>query len=182
VNAILTPPVISKLPLGLLGFFGIKNGGQYPQTLGNSISPTMDLTEMLAANHYANYVYIAAPTAVGFTQATAAISGVPQSVPDNEVWFISSMSMHLTTGVGDAYNASPVVRTFQAGGASAWYRVLAAPFTIGASTNIMYPLPFMENGSRWLSPGDLFGFWANSFTLATNIAINIQVRVTRFPF
>ena len=179
---ILTPPVISKLPLGLLGFFGIKNGGQYPQTLGTSIAPTLELAELLAANYHSNLVYIAAPTLVGFAQATSAIAGIPQAVPDNEIWYISSCSMHLTTGAGDAYNATPVVRGFQANGASAWYRVLAQSFTIGASTNIMYPCPFTENGSRWLAPGDIFGFWGNSITLATNIAINIQVAVTRFPF
>lgn len=176
---ILTPPVISKLPLGLLGFFGIKNGGQYPQTLGNQISPTLEQLGILAANYHTNHAYIAAPIAAGWTQATVAIAGVPQRVPAGELWYISSCSMHLSSGAGDAIVASPAVRGTQFGAAAAFYRVLAPPFTLAASQNIMRPCDQYE---FWMEPNDELGFWAESVTSVTGLLVVIEVKVTRFPF
>lgn len=176
---ILTPPVISKLPLGLLGFFGIKNGGQYPQTLGNQISPTLEQLGILAANYHTNHAYIATPTAAGWFQATVAIAGVPQRVPAGELWYISSCSMHLSSGAGDALVATPAVRGTQYGLAAAFYRSLAPPFTLGANENIMRPCDQFE---FWMEPNDELGFWAASCTSVTGLVVNIQVKVTRFPF
>lgn len=37
---------ISRIPLGLLGFLGIKNGGEYPQRLINLLAPVWDLSSL----------------------------------------------------------------------------------------------------------------------------------------
>ena len=177
---ILTPPVISKLPLGLLGFFGIKNGGQYLQTLGNTIAPTMEMLELLAVNYHTNHVYIASPNAPGWHQATVAVAGVPQRVPAGEMWYISACSMHLSTGVGDSITlGAPAVRGTQYGLNAAFYRVLAPPFSMGASENHMRPT---DQHEFWMEPNDELGFWVQAATLASSIIVTIQVKVTRFPF
>jgi hypothetical protein len=41
----LPAPPIQVQPLGLLDFFQLKNGGEYPQTLGDVLSPTWDLRD-----------------------------------------------------------------------------------------------------------------------------------------
>lgn len=178
---ILTPPVISKLPLGLLGFFQIKNGGQYPQTLGGSINPTFEQLELLAANYHENLALTAIPTVTGFIGATVVATALPAVVPAGELWYASSLSMHVTTGVGDSINFSPEARSFQTNNAAAFHRVLAGPVTQPASLAVMYQCNY-QNQDRWFSPGDTFGYWVTAITLATAIQMSIQAQITRFPF
>lgn len=42
-GGVLPPPPINTLPTGLLDFFQIKNGGEYPQTLLPQLQPVIDL-------------------------------------------------------------------------------------------------------------------------------------------
>lgn len=176
---ILTAPVISKLPLGLLGFFGIKNGGKYPQTLGETIVPTLEQINVLAENYHTKHAYIAAPNAPGWHQATVAIAGVPQRVPENEIWLIRGASMHHATGAGEAINATAAVRGDQWGAAAASYHVISQPFTLAASTNILLPC---SEPDFWAGPGDEFGFWVNTVTFVGPLLTVLEFKITRFPF
>lgn len=177
----LSPAVISKLPLGLLGFFGIKNGGQYPSTIGNVILPHLDMADILAANYHERLGLQSLITATGFNNSTVVATTLPAIVPASELWYLSHASIVSSTLAGDAVVYTPVVRNTQSGSASASTRALGDQRTQAASQLQVHPLTFV-NGTRWLVPGDQIGIWTTSFTLATGINLSIQLGITRFPF
>lgn len=174
----LTPAVISKLPLGLLGFFGIKNGGQYPQTLGDTILPTLDMAPVLAAN-YRELVFVAPIAALGFVTANLNGGALPGAVPAGELWFVQAASVFAFTGVGDSFTGTLEVRNSTTGLASAWHRALSSPITLAASTTQLHP----GISGVWLSPGDTIGFWYSASTNASGTAqMSAQLAIVRFPF
>lgn len=178
---ILTTPVMSKLPLGLLGFFGIKNGGAYPQQLGNVLVPQMDMTDLLAVNYRENHVFQANTVAVGFLGQLDAVTVLPAVVPNGEVWYLSSYSAAVFTGAGDAISATMVVRSLQSGSANGTTRALSNLITQGAAITTQNLCP--DAGSRWVYPGDTFGAFVSSITSATgNINCALHVQLTRYPF
>jgi len=176
----LTPAVISKLPLGLLGFFGIKNGGQYPQSVIPNIQPTLEQLQILACNYHENItVGIGGITTTGFQ---GAVVPDPLTIPPSEIWYVSSVTCEPVTFVGDAVVASAVVRSKASNTASNWYRAISPEYTTGASQFRNLPGTF-ENGNQWFYPGDEFGAWIVSFTNASGDAtFGLQLEVTRFPF
>ena len=175
----LTPAVISKLPLGLLGFFGIKNGGQYPQSIVPDIQPVLDLADQLAAN-YRELVFVAPIAALGFV--TANLNGsaaTPGAVPAGELWFVQAASVFAFTGVGDSFTGTLEVRNSTTGLASAWHRALSNTITLAASTTQLHP----GISGVWLSPGDTIGFWYSAATNASGTAqMSAQLSIVRFPF
>jgi hypothetical protein len=79
-------PTIQVLPSGLLGFLQLKNGGQFPQRLGDTLQPTIELAEW--------YVQLNSETlfsAVINAPVNASSSGntFPELVvPNGQVWFV----------------------------------------------------------------------------------------------
>lgn len=177
---ILTPAVLSKLPLGLLGFFGIKNGGKYPQYIVPEIQPTLELADILAVN-YNEMVAIPCLAALGFVTGNILATGLPAVVPASEVWFVSSLTVLTFTGVGDSMTGTVEVRNTQTGSASAWHRALTMEFTQAASLTKLHP-SVMTDGF-WAQPGDTFGTHFSAFVNASGTATaSIQAKFTRFPF
>ena len=176
----LSPAVISKLPLGLLGFFGIKNGGQYPQSIVPAISPVLDLSGLLAAN-YNEKLAVPCTAALGFVTGNVLASGLPAVVPAAELWWVSAVSLQTFTGAGDSFTGALELRANQTGGASVWHRALSAEFTQGAS--LTRTLPGIHTDGLWAGPGDTFGVWYSASTNATGTATtSVQLQITRFPF
>lgn len=178
----LSPAVLSKLPLGLLGFFGIKNGGQYPQSLGTVISPTLEQLPILAANYHLNFAMSSTAPIVGFTAATNLSTGFPSVVPSGELWYVSALSFRIFTGAGDSITVTPQVRGQQASApaGNTWDLATGPMTTQAASLNTLHP------GSRsgfWLAPGDTFGIWCTALVNASgNTQVSQQVQVSVFPF
>ena len=174
----LSPAVVSKVPAGLLGFFGIKNGGQYPQSVVPTIAPVLDLAGILAANYNENFS-VPCIAALGFVTGNVLATGLPAVVPASELWWVSALSQNSFTGVGDAMTWSVEARGTQAGSASVWHRCLSNEFTQAASLNRILP----AEGGVWLQPGDTIGCWFSAATNASgNAQVSIQLKVTRFPF
>ena len=174
----LTPAVISKLPLGLLGFFGIKNGGQYPQSINPTIAPTLDMAPILSAN-YRELVFVAPIAALGFVTANLNGGALPGAVPAGELWYVQAASVFAFTGVGDAITGTLEVRNSTTGLASAWHRALSSVITVGASTTQLHP----GISDVWLTPGDTIGFWYSAATNASGTAqMSAQLAINRFPF
>jgi hypothetical protein len=73
-------PNINRLPLGLLGFLGIKNGGRYPQELSDTLAPTWDLSDIYLNANAENRVDVLAIAALG-SQAFF-------TVPAGEAWYV----------------------------------------------------------------------------------------------
>lgn len=105
----MTVASISKLPLGILGFLGIKNGGAYPRTLGDAYAPTLDLLNMLAGVH-AEEVHVA-NAALPAAGATGSFS-TPMVVPFDQVWLLIAGGIRITTGVGEAWSGIIGTRQF----------------------------------------------------------------------
>jgi hypothetical protein len=175
----LSPAVISKLPIGLLGFFGIKNGGQYPQSIVPAIQPTLELGPILAAN-YNESIAVPCTAALGFVTGNILASGLAAVVPASELWWVSAVSVQTFTGAGDSFTGALELRAQQTGGASVWHRALSPEYTQGAS--LTRTLPGSQPDGFWAQPGDTFGVWYSAVTNATGTAtMSVQLRITRFP-
>lgn len=90
----LTPPVIQRQPVGLLDFFGLKNGGQYPQTLAAVLAPIIDvhrLYELDIEEFISDGVSVACGTVLGPFDFGAA-GNRPGIVPQNELWHVHEYS------------------------------------------------------------------------------------------
>lgn len=89
---------LSRVPLGLLGFFQVKNGGQNPQQLQPGLTPTMDLTPL-----YLN-------AAAQYLQVVTTISATGYLVlfqpPPNESWWLTDFSADIATGVGESWQGT----------------------------------------------------------------------------
>lgn len=174
----LSPAVISKLPQGLLGFFGIKNGGQYPQTIGNVIVPTLGMWDMITSNYFENvWGYFGANT-VGFHQINDAVTGVPIQVPNSELWYVHALSLHVIAGVGETANYSCAIRSTQTGTANPWYRAITDRVAIAASTT---QLTRGEEFPIWASAGDQFGIFIDT-PVGGTIDYGVHFRISRLPF
>lgn len=178
----LVPRGLSKLPLGLLGFFGIKNGGQYPQSLGDIILPQLDMAGLFQAAYAERAVVsVSAGFATGFVQGTILATGLAAAVPAGETWCLWADSFGIFTGAGDAFLGGPAIKSFQTGSGSSWTRMLRDPLSQAASlttlqTTIVQGLPL------WLSPGDQLGINVQSFTNASaTLTVTQHIGFLRFP-
>jgi len=84
---------INRLPLGLLGFLGIKNGGRYPDDISNILSPVWDLRELYQQSNSEIDNVIQAVSATGNSSYT--------TVPNGEAWYVfqqSAVTGDLTAG------------------------------------------------------------------------------------
>lgn len=89
---------INRIPLGLIGFLGIKNFGQYPQNLTRDLVPTWDVGN-LYLNSSATYLQVVSTiNATGYT--------IVFSAPQNESWWISDYSTDIATGVGETWQGT----------------------------------------------------------------------------
>lgn len=78
------PPVIQKIPSGLLSFFGLQTGGKNPDTLGNIVAPTMDAVPWYIALQ--REIRAAGPSNLAAVGAAVGF----ETVPPGEVWLVES--------------------------------------------------------------------------------------------
>ena len=175
---LLTPAVLSKLPLGLLGFFGIKNGGQYPQYLQNNIQPDLDMLEILAANYGENIAGAASPVAVGAAAAIGVVSGAAIVVPSAEIWLVSKLGLVCNTGAAVTGTYSLLLQNLQTNSASLWHVPLSGRDSIIASTTQYTPC---SPQLFWMRPQDALVFYV-SVVAGGALNLSTSFRITRFPF
>jgi hypothetical protein len=90
---------INRLPLGWLGFLGIKNGGQYPSETSQVLSPVWDLTQLYTFGNSEIDNVVQAIAAVGNTSYT--------TVPNGEAWLVLQQSAATDTlGAGQSFRAA----------------------------------------------------------------------------
>jgi hypothetical protein len=151
---------INRTPLGLLGFLGIKNSGQYPQRLTGELVPTWDLAQ-LYLNASAQYAQIVTTiTGTGYLPLFAA--------PNGETWWITDYSADVATGAAETWqgtlsratpnNASQVrLRDERSLAASQWL-CMAAPI----------------NQPLILSPGETVGTLTNAVVGTIDVVSQIR--------
>jgi len=83
------PAPLNRQPLGLLGFMGIKNGGENPRTLANVLQPVIDLTSL----------YTIPASVIGSSSSTFTATGLtlwgPALQTDPDVWVIHNASIYV---------------------------------------------------------------------------------------
>jgi len=165
-SRLLTPPIISKLPLGLLDFLGIKTGGRYPDQLASFLQPTWDLERYQTIWDERNTFDVASPiTALNLNTSTIV-------VPNTELWLVHQFNGFLQTDAAEAVAAT-----------LAWvdsynFVNLASGVTILAASQQRHVSG--ANGTSFLvGPGSIFGWLCDQITGASIVA-QVFVRYTRF--
>lgn len=123
-------PNINKLPFGLLGFLGLKNGGRNPQELAETLAPTMDLTDLYFGTNKQLVRLSGNVTAIGFNLLGA--------VPNDEVWALTGCSCNSNAVLGAGVTLKGLMAYAAIDGAA--YNVVA----LGAYAN-------MTVGEVWYS-------------------------------
>lgn len=83
------PGQINRQPLGLLGFLGIKNGGQYPIELLGGLASTWDMADL--------YLNAAAEHQTVGSAALALGSTTLFTPPQGEIWYVTAYSAFVNT-------------------------------------------------------------------------------------
>jgi len=160
-------PPINALPTGILGFLGIKNGGRYPQHLGETLTPVWDLANLyLEAN--AQYTDDA-----GTINADGEVRVF--TVPEGQVWWVSELVGYITTGAGESLDAFALTRF--ASGPVQWLSItpgIAVPANQDSAILVM-------DRPRFLQPGEGLGFEAYGGAYAGVIDWQMGIRFTVLP-
>lgn len=86
---------ISRIPQGILGFLGIKNGGRNPRYLVDQLAPTWDMTSLYLENAAQYQSTVSTLNATGYLALFSA--------PPGELWLVTDYSVDLATGAGEAW-------------------------------------------------------------------------------
>ena len=78
---------ITRSPVGLLDFFGLKNDGRNPAELANVVAPIIDLREFYLADRW-QYTSESGLTATGTNNVACALS-----VPVGEIWYVKEFGV-----------------------------------------------------------------------------------------
>jgi hypothetical protein len=155
---------VNRQPTGLLGYFGIKNGGKNPQSLSETLLPQLDLLDW-----YLN-------TAPQFATTTGTIAAganvITVAPPAGEAWHVTHYGVWADTGVGDTIGALFVVR-FN------YTNTITIPVT--DSTNAVASTTTVRalRDPQWLMPGESLGFGA--WTVVGTSDVYTYVRYTILP-
>ena len=166
---------VSKLPLGLLGFLGIKNGGAYPRSLGGQYAPTIDSLPLLAGVNFEELN--PGNTAVAATGGNAGSFSTGFQVPQTEVWYVTLCSAGVTTGVGEAFFGYLALRRFPVSSPNVVHAI-SDTITVAASI-VNQPLLFKYDSPLILGPGDEVCLFTITATGAPQTRGHL--RFARFP-
>lgn len=155
-------PAINRLPLGILGFLGIKNGGRYPQDLADTLAPVWDFSAL--------YLYGNSEVSTSL-QAIAAIgSQAYVTVPNGEAWFILQQSAGCDTlGAGQTIEIA-TNWTDPAALVNIETSLMSGARTVGQRATAILQAPYLAG------PGSILGI--NCTQLAAG-PVNVRLK-TRF--
>jgi len=171
-SRLLTPPVISRLPLGLLDFLGIKSGGRYPDTLVSNLQPVWELAK------YQTIWDERSAFDVSTTLAPAGLNFIPYNIviPQTEMWLVHQVTGFVQTDAGETVTATlAYVDSYN------FTNLLPAIVTLAASQQRHVAAPPLNGDCSFCAgPGSIFGWMVDQITTAATIVAQLQVRYTRF--
>lgn len=157
---------LNKLPQGLLGFFDIKNGGRYPQSLAQQLQGTADLLAWYANT---NRVYFRTGLNIAVLGQTTFFT-----VPDGEYWYVLHASF-VTSVLGAGQTLEGVISFTDAAG----IRNILLSENPGARTaGAVYQTQARD---FWGGPGDTIGFYATQLAAGPIVAPIMSIAVARLP-
>ena len=133
---------INRLPLGVLGFLGIKNGGEYPKQLSNVLLPTWDLERLYLNTNSETNATVVSIAAIG---AQAFLT-----VPVGELWVVLLSSAATgTLGAGQTIELG-LQTTDAAGLVTIATSPMSGPRTVGQRCAVNQADPIvLAPGSTW---------------------------------
>lgn len=133
---------ISRIPAGLLGFLGIKNGGQYPQRLTQDLVGVWNLREQ--------YLEYGAQLGGAVGGVSVAGYGVTVAPPAGEVWCLHDIGCSFTVGAGETWTGA-LCRSQTSGGTTV---PISPGLTVPASSSGVL---VANHVPVYLCPGDNLG-------------------------
>lgn len=157
---------LNRIPWGLLGFLGIKNGGRYPEELSAVLLPTWDLLELYTvANRTVTTPRNATVNAVGY-QAY-------ETVPNGQIWYATQMSANAAT-----LTAGQALQFCLASTDAAATSTVALDNPNGGYVAGERPTATLTR-SVWFAPGDTIGIIVSRIT-AGPISVSFNARIAVF--
>lgn len=161
----MSAPAVNRLPLGLLSFLGIQNGGKYPDQLLPALAPVLDL-----GGHYVNtnreYV-TSGPVAIAALNATQIFT-----VPNGQWWYVPVASIVTgTLGAGVTFGAS-IQMTDAAQQVNLILSQPVAPKTVGAQF-------YAQARDFWIGPGERLGIYTSEL-VAGPVNVVMCAAIARF--
>lgn len=133
---------ISRIPAGLIGFLGIKNGGMYPQELAPTLLPTWDVGDL--------YLQYGAQLGGAVGGVSVAGYGVTVAPPPGEVWMLHDIGCSFTVGAAESWTGA-LCRSSTSGGTTV---PISQGLTVPASSNGVL---IAQHNETYLCPGENLG-------------------------
>lgn len=151
---------ISSLPKGLLSLLGLKNFGETPRNLADSVVTVLDTLPLYLQNTIEVFVGQQAAPAIGsnnFATALAPFPDLSPPIPAGEMWYVHSYQTTVRAPAATGVTIQPRIDYL----AASWIGALPMVVT-GAAGSPPWVQPSLVSG--WFGTGTRFGFLLNSIT------------------
>jgi hypothetical protein len=196
MNAPSAPP-LNIQPQGLLDFFGIKNGGDYPQTLSNWLQPQLEMLRWYVASNCVDIGSVSPAFQLLASEGTTShqitatqplnLSGLVTAgqlmVPQNEFWFLDYWSVNWSINASATPQAIRVVPVVTPSGGAPSIRIPCSfgGYTEGVSTAGIHYAGHASMLEPFLArPGSTLALLnEGAIASADGINVNMQMRLAR---
>lgn len=141
---------INTLPIGLLGFLGLKNGGNYPRAMGEELQPAFELSSLYFGANQRTVRLSGNIAAIGFTPLG--------TVPQGEYWALTGLQLNSNAALG----AGVSLRGFAAAAVedgAAWSVIPLTPYRAMTVGEVFVSESDWVVGHKILPAGASLGFF-----------------------
>jgi len=165
---------IQLIPPGLLGLLQIKSpAGQNPNVLNADVQPVMDIHEYwLRANRQVWALNSGITLAAGTYNTFTALSPNGIDCPQNQWWYVHSVTMTFTVGAASSYVMGNLAMRWNSVGTIRW-RTLGAPSRPGTLTSADGEIAYRAE-DFWMPPGSSLGVNVGIIAGAAGLAIDLR--------
>src|SRR5262245_13062003 len=164
MSANLGPPPLNLVPWALLDFFGIKNGGRFPQYLGDVLSPCLEMFDWYLQTKGQLYstvgtVVSANAGASSKNDITSVTGGLTITngqldVPNNEWWILKRANIAITPSATFAGIINAGMDLIQVGREQIFQQ--GRQTFVAAANTRQVVTPYL--GPLWIAPGTQINF------------------------
>jgi len=159
------PATVGKLPRGLVSLLSLRDSGEAPRLLADSIVGTVDFSELFLLQDREIITTAVQPNPiVGANFFPAPIDLV---VPPGQLWYIWNYVCACTTGAGETMDLAPSVNLDGL--------PLSAPVGDYAACIANQQVRVYSRSGFWAGPGSQFGFVVRSLTLQPDVSAALVI-------
>jgi hypothetical protein len=165
---------IQLIPPGLLGLLQLKSpAGQNPAVLNSDVGGTIDLLPFyLRANRRVWALNSGITLAAGTYNTFTALSPNAIDCPQNQWWYVHSVTMTFTVGAASSYVMANLAMRWNSVGTIRW-RVLGSPSRAGTLTSADGEIALLAE-KFWMPPGSSLGVNVGIVAGAAGLAIDLR--------